>query len=193
MARKPRGISADDRDLWQRAMRGVDPLRDVPLLDPDLAATPAKPMPLPRSIGGPRIKPFAIGATARPEPAPQKPSDRFDPKMDKRQFDRFRKGKLAIDGRVDLHGMTADVAHRALIAFVQQSDAAGHRVLLVITGKGRTARETDGISPASGVLRRAVPMWLRQAPLSSVVLQVVSASRQHGGDGALYVYLRRRR
>jgi DNA-nicking Smr family endonuclease len=105
------------------------------------------------------------------------------PGLDKRTAERLRKGDLAIDGRLDLHGMTQDVAHAALRRFVAESAARGDRVLLVITGKGGTEGQ--------GVLRREVPRWLEQ--LRPAVLRAIPAQPRHGGAGALYLLLKRRR
>lgn len=106
--------------------------------------------------------------------------------IDRRTADRLRRGRLAIEARLDLHGRYQDDAHRALNEFVVASAGAGRRVLLVITGKGR-------VSEGGGVLRRNVPHWLRLAPCAPHVLAVVPAQPQHGGSGALYVMLRRKR
>ena len=91
---------------------------------------------------------------------------------------------MAIDGRIDLHGMTQDAAHAALTGFIAHSHEAGRRCVLVITGKGRAG---------GGVLRAQVPRWLNQGPLRERILGFSYARPQHGGDGALYVLIRRRR
>jgi DNA-nicking Smr family endonuclease len=113
--------------------------------------------------------------------------------MDRRRHEKLRRGRLEPETRLDLHGLTADRAHAALDRFVTGAHAAGRRLVLVITGKGRPG---DGhwSGPASGgVLRHNVPRWLALPPLSGLVLHVAPAHRRHGGEGALYVYLRRRR
>ena len=106
--------------------------------------------------------------------------------IDRRTADRFRRGELVIDGRIDLHGMTQAQAHGALGAFVHRAWAEGRRCVLVITGKGTY---TGG----HGVLRQAVPRWLADAPLRPMVLAVQSAQLRDGGEGALYVLIKRRR
>jgi len=103
------------------------------------------------------------------------------------------RGKLRPEGRLDLHGKTVPEAHPALVRFVQTAHAGGKRLVLVITGKGKD-RDTGGPVPVRrGVLRHQVPRWLRTPPLSPLVLESCAAHRRHGGDGAIYVYLRRRR
>lgn len=92
---------------------------------------------------------------------------------------------MAIEGSLDLHGLTQDAAHTALWRFITGSAEQGRRCVLVITGKGNR----DGI----GVLRLQVPRWLNESTLRPLVLAFVGARPQHGGDGALYVLLKRRR
>jgi len=109
------------------------------------------------------------------------------PGLDRKTKTRMRRGKLDVDRRIDLHGMTQHNAQRALIDFIESSYHADQKVLLVITGKGLTRQGEVG------VLRRAVPQWLNQSPISSWIRGFSYAARQHGGEGALYVLLRRRR
>jgi DNA-nicking Smr family endonuclease len=88
---------------------------------------------------------------------------------------------MAIQGRIDLHGLTRDAAHARLQEFLAASYARGHRCLLIITGKG------------AGVLRSEVRRILAEPPLSGIVLRFYPAQPRHGGDGAFYVLLRRAR
>jgi len=102
----------------------------------------------------------------------------------------LRRGRLAIDARIDLHGMVQAEAHAALTGFLLRARAAGHAYVLVVTGKGGS-----GYAEAfaeRGVLRRSVPHWLRGPDLRGIVLGFEEAARHHGGGGALYVRLRRR-
>jgi DNA-nicking Smr family endonuclease len=111
--------------------------------------------------------------------------------IDRRQADRFRQGKLVIDGKIDLHGRTQAEAHDALHDFIHRAHRAGKRCLLVITGKGGV--KTIGGERSSGILRQAVPRWLNEAGLRRYVLAFDHARPQHGGEGALYVLLKRER
>jgi DNA-nicking Smr family endonuclease len=107
-----------------------------------------------------------------------------NPGLDWRTEQRLRRGELPIDRRIDLHGLTQPQAHAALDRFVRAAAAAGCRLLLVITGKG---------SGGDSTLRRLVPRWLSHGEHAARVLRATPARPQHGGDGALYVLLRRRR
>jgi len=99
----------------------------------------------------------------------------------------MKRGKMDIGGRIDLHGHSQEQAHRALNAFIAGSFTAGRRCVLVITGKG--ARSDAG----SGVLRRAVPHWLNASPNREKVLAFSYAAPRDGGEGALYVLMKRQR
>jgi len=181
------GPDGDEGALFRRTVADAAPLkrrRPAPPLAATPPAAPAKPdkaaLRKPARITAPLVP--------RPAPAPQ-PVNNDDGKLagiDRRTADRLRRGKLAIEGRLDLHGSFQDDAHRMLNGFIVNSAAAGRRVVLVITGKGR-------ISEGGGVLRRNVPQWLRMSPCAPHVLAIVPAQPQHGGAGALYVMLRRKR
>jgi DNA-nicking Smr family endonuclease len=97
-----------------------------------------------------------------------------------------------VDGRIDLHGMRQDRAFSALLGFLRQSQARGFRTVLVITGKGKESLDFPA-GKGRGVLRQSVPAWLARPDLRDLVLGFEEAGRRHGGAGALYVRLRRRR
>ena len=113
--------------------------------------------------------------------------------MDKKAFAQMKRGKLRPEGKLDLHGMTLDRAHPALTRFILSAQAQGKRLVLIVTGKGKDRDEGGPIPVRLGVLRHQVPQWLSVPPLSSAVLQVSAAHNRHGGGGAYYVYLRKRR
>jgi DNA-nicking Smr family endonuclease len=185
-----RAVDQGERALWHEAMRGVTQYRSagkaakVPT-PPQKSGTPAAKAALP---GGNKPA-IAQGFDLSPNEDTREAAQNV-PGVDRRQARRLRRGQLAIEGRLDLHGMTQAEAHRALASFVAKGHAAGKRVLLVVTGKG-TRPGTDG-SP-SGVLRRIVPRWLAEPALRPLVLATAAALRRDGGDGALYLLLRRAR
>ena len=118
---------------------------------------------------------------------------KVSPNMDKRNFQRLLKGRIEIDETLDLHGMTAEQARAQLVLALQRAHGRGARLVLVITGKGKRTHIDEFNRPRSGVLRAALPDWLRAGALAGIVLQVTQAHPRHGGKGAFYVYLRRRR
>ena len=128
----------------------------------------------------------AARSTQAPRPvAPPQPS--LAP-LGRRERSRLSRGKQQIDARLDLHGMTLSHAHHALFAFLQRANGDGLAFVLVITGKGRAAGGESG----RGVLRRQVPLWLSMPEFRSLVLGFEEAHIGHGGEGALYVRVRRR-
>ena len=107
--------------------------------------------------------------------------------------DRLKRGTLEPDAKIDLHGMTEVVAHRALAAFLKGARQRGNRLILVVTGKGNPRKEESAswmMSP-HGVLKQMVPRWLNEPELAALIASVRTAHVRHGGDGALYVYLRK--
>jgi DNA-nicking Smr family endonuclease len=109
--------------------------------------------------------------------------------------ERLKKGLLEPQARIDLHGMTQEAAHRTLFAFLATAHARGHRLVLVVTGKGNPRKDESAswmMSP-HGVLKQMVPRWLNEAGLAALIASTKPAHVRHGGDGALYVYLRKNR
>lgn len=106
--------------------------------------------------------------------------------VDKRTVERLRRGQIAIEAGIDLHGHTQEEAHRALQAFISAQAGGGRRCVRVVTGKG-------AFREGGGVLKTAVPRWLNEPPLREMVLAFSHARRDDGGEGALYVLLRRKR
>jgi DNA-nicking Smr family endonuclease len=107
----------------------------------------------------------------------------------RRERSQLSRGRKDIDARIDLHGMTQTRAHRVLLRFLQNASSDGLTFVLVITGKGRAADPDSG----RGVLRRQVPQWLALPEFRSLVVGFDEAHVGHGGEGALYVRLRRAR
>jgi DNA-nicking Smr family endonuclease len=106
------------------------------------------------------------------------------------------RGAVAIDARIDLHGLTQAAAHRKLVRFLLDAQDSGARMVLVITGKGRAPKSQtadDFGTRETGVLRRVVPEWLSAADLRAVVVGFDEAAQSHGGSGALYVRIRKAR
>jgi len=172
---------ADDKTLWRRVAQSVKPLasrKPAPVFPPSAPVMPAKGAPAQRSYAP---VPRPVGPPAR-MPAKPPPELRHDaaPGLDRATNDRLRRGQMAIDGRLDLHGMDREQAHRALDRFLEVSAAQGRRCLLLVTGK-------------SGVLRAEAPRWLNQAPNRGRLIAFTPAQPRHGGTGALYLLLKRQR
>lgn len=186
--RRPRLLSAEERALWAQVARAVAPLKGralEPLAGPKAASpTPAEPgQPTKAGERGP-------APASRPNPPAVRPLPPLAP-FERKVTLALRRGTRSAEARIDLHGLRQDEAHRALLGFVRRSQVAGHRLVLVVTGKG--ADGAEGPFPERGVLRRVVPHWLRAPDLRPLVLGFEEAPIRLGGSGALFVRLRRSR
>lgn len=188
-----RRLSPEETELWRRVTQTAQALHP-PGSPPAPPPEPAPPLP---AVASPRLTLPPRRPTPEPSvrldlaPDPHAALSRATPHMDRRRFERLKRGRMEPEARLDLHGMTLERAHGALTGFILGAQASGLRLVLVITGKGR---EGDGLAPhRRGALRHAAPHWLAAPPLASRVLQVAPAHFRHGGGGAYYVYLRRTR
>lgn len=190
--RKP--LSESDRALWEQVARSVRALPGRCPPEPEEKA--ARP--------GPRKQALMPAAPAAAAPDPTVSAQRPRPGIDRRQRRDLARGRMRIDSRIDLHGMAQAAAHERLIAHLAAASARGERCVLVITGKGgRRYAQRGDVPPefrrrsdfdlGAGVLRRMAPLWLDSPPLSALVQAFAHADPCHGGEGALYVLLRRRR
>ena len=190
-----RGLSEEDIAIWQQITRRIE------RLNPDRGDTvikPAKTKP-PKKVDqkpNPSIAPFRIGESAKPvKQAPsivERPADR-SPNMDRKNFQRLLKGKFEIDATLDLHGLTSDQAKVQMIQFISNAHRNGFRLVLVITGKGKRTHTDTFNRERGGILRQSLPDWVQSSAITDKVLQVTQAQPKHGGSGAFYVYLRRKR
>ena len=215
--RRARALREEERRLWEQVAASVtpldrgrpepvapDPIAEPPLAPPAEAAPPratrAAPPPAPEAAPGPaptrralagwmrmaagrhRTDPEAVLTPRPPALAP----------LDDRTRRRLVRGALPIDERLDLHGLTQDAAHAALRRFLFGARERGARLVLVITGKGKPGGSAFA-QHERGVLRRSVPHWLGDPSLRDLVVGFEEAHLAHGGAGAIYVRLRRRR
>jgi DNA-nicking Smr family endonuclease len=172
-----RRLTEEDHALWRTVTRSITPLkrrRPEPhaALVPDRTSKAAPPLSLPTAP-----------ARARQQPKAQPP---LMP-IERRLKQRLARGTIEIDARLDLHGRTQSEAHAVLLRFLHRAQGDGARTVLVITGKG------GDLSEGRGVLKRQVPFWLALPEFRSYVLGIETAHLAHGGEGALYVRLRRTR
>jgi DNA-nicking Smr family endonuclease len=181
--RRKRALSEEEHALWESVAKQTKPLRKKPRhtkpsvasLDVEMPATAKPPAPT-------RPTPAAkISRVPKPEAPPLAP-------LGRRERSHLARGRKEIDARIDLHGMTQTRAHRALSGFLQRAHSEGLTFVLVITGKGRMGAESE-----RGVLRRQVPQWLSLPEFRSLVVGFEEAHVGHGGEGALYVRIRRSR
>jgi DNA-nicking Smr family endonuclease len=173
-----------DAELWARVMRSARPLKKG-------TAGPATPKPRAKPAVAevpPAAKP-AYKLLAKPAPAAR------GERLDRQTARRLERGHVAVEARLDLHGMRQREARAALRKFLKWAVAKDYRHVLVITGKGAPADDRRPFYEPDkrGVLRSAVPHWLSQSDLAHIVLSYAEAPRRLGGEGALYVRLRKPR
>lgn len=166
----PSSPHADQQDIRPKAPARTPVFLDETFQIGSLGPSSASPAPgMPNAKGKRQLPKLAHG---------------HSPGVDHRTAQRFKRGRMDIDGRIDLHGMGQEAAHIALIRFISGSASAGLRCVLVITGQGERGQ---------GVLKKMVPRWLNDETLRPMVLSFSQAQVEHGGYGALYVLLRRNR
>jgi DNA-nicking Smr family endonuclease len=183
MSRGKRQPTGEELQLWQKVTETVAPLakeKRAPKKKPTAAAQPKDKPPE-------KARPAALPKPPPRKVAPPRKPPALNP-FDRRTLGRIGRGTVAIDARIDLHGMTQEAAERRLLRFLADAQAGGAKLVLVITGKGKTAGSEGG---ERGVLRRVVPMWLASPRLRPIVVGFDEAGPTHGGGGALYVRLRR--
>lgn len=172
-----RSLTHEDKRLWQSVCKTTRALLPRRPADVEVnhrpparrAASPITPSPLSRS-----------------SPSLKAPRQRLHQgSFDRKTITKLGKGRLPLEARIDLHGLTQDKAYHVLLDFVQNSYKCNYRHILVITGKGASAGST-------GVLRQSVPRWLTLPPFRVFVRSFVNAALNHGGHGAFYIKLRGR-
>jgi len=182
--RRGRTLSEEEATLWEVVARGVKPLRKPrvktePKVKSAAAERPAGKMPV-------RIKADELFSGKGAVPALQKSKPALAP-LDRRTKQKLSRGREPIEARLDLHGMTQDQAHGALSRFLRNAQGQGIKFVIVVTGKG--LRGASGSE--RGVLKREVPRWLGMPEFRDLVVGFEVASIAHGGEGALYVRVRR--
>ena len=181
--------SAEERRLFEYAMRDASPMTERPG-----AETPSH-APAP---------PDAEDSTQPPPPRPAEPPPRppravaassMTAGLDKRTAQRLKRGKMPPEAKLDLHGHSAAEARRALDRFLNESAGRSFRCVLVVTGTAAGRARDEGVMPnrSAGILRASLPAWLDDHDNRARVIAHCPAQPRHGGAGARYVLLRRRR
>ncbi len=187
--KNPLDVSPEDLALWKKVTSNVDPMKKQSVR---LKITDRKgdmnqdPKPTTGKKTKPSTYPQARPLDLPPPPKPQAPelSHGKAPGLDKRTAQKLRRGKVPIEGRLDLHGMTQNEAHRALDRYLEGAVENGKRCVTVITGKGYMGE---------GVLRSQVPRWLNQSPNREKIISFSYGTPSQGGTGALIVMLKKKK
>lgn len=191
----------DDTGLWQRVIKSVRPFGVNPPIEVEIDHAETVSFadlldadPAPRSADNTVLIPLESSRAPSKKTMKKRISksvvkdirDMGD-EVDRRTFDRLKQGKLPISASLDLHGMTQDTAHVAVKGFIHRHYDLKHRLVLIVTGKGR-------LSPFGiGVLKKNLPNWLKDPDIKPMILKTVQARQKDGGGGAFYVYLRKNR
>jgi DNA-nicking Smr family endonuclease len=180
--RRKRSLSEEERALWESVAKQTKPLRKRPRAAKPETVEAAS---VPKAVTPP--KPPASAKILR-APKPEAPAAPPLAPLGRRERSQLSRGKKQIDARLDLHGLTQTRAHHALSGFLHRAHHDGLTFVLIITGKGKMGTESE-----RGVLRRQVPHWLSLPEFRSLVVGFEEAHIGHGGEGALYVRIRRTR
>ncbi|MCZ7593953.1 MAG: Smr/MutS family protein [Hyphomicrobium sp.] len=192
-------LSPEERELWEHTARSIEPIKGkkqrvhTALEDGEPAPRHAK-HEAAKAVALKKPTGTAPTPPAKAQPAPPAPSPIA---LERRKARKLSSGRIDIEARIDLHGMRQSEAHAALRRFLQRAYADGRRWVLVITGKGAPARSAydeklEHEGSERGILRRNVPRWLAEPGLAPIVIGFTTAAIRHGGEGALYVHLRKR-
>ncbi len=194
-------LSEEERFLWEQAANNLQPLKkkkarvqvrhedtsDKSPRQPEASQKPASKRTVERSAPGPSTR------QAHAKSAPPLSQ------LDRRKARKISSGRIEIEARIDLHGMRQREAHSALGRFLLSAHSKGQRWVLVITGKGTTPRASSEAYACAGlreeergVIKRNLPGWLAEPQLRAIVISFASATVRHGGEGALYIELRKR-
>ena len=181
--RRKRSLSEEERALWEDVAKQIKPLRKKSRGTKPQAISADTQMPAAAKPAAP-ARPLPPAKAARPAKPPTPP---LAP-LGRRERSQLSRGRKEIEARLDLHGMTQTRAHLALSGFLQRAHSNGLTFVLVITGKGKVGSESE-----RGVLRRQVPQWLNLPEFRNLVVGFEEAHIGHGGEGALYMRIRRAR
>jgi DNA-nicking Smr family endonuclease len=182
----------DDGGLWHRVAKEIAPLPERAKRKTGKIVRAPPEAPIPGKAAKPKPAKLPAPVPAKPAP-PRLPelSHGVAPGLDTASLERLRRGKMPVEAKLDLHGHTLEAAHKALTAFIAGAWERERRALLVITGKGGRPGE-DGNAPRA-TLRQSVPRWLNEPGLRVKILAFAQAQPKHGGAGALYVLLKKKR
>ena len=197
--RRARPLTEEENKLWRAVVKDAKPLPrrrrksavELPLAE---AAELAAIVPPPIRTAPAAPLPPKVAKTRAPEPP-------LLTGLDRRVSQRLARGQMEVEATLDLHGHSQHEAHEALLSFLSRARARGLRCVLVITGKGASPYARHTLHGASfyevperqGVLRSAVPRWLEEAAFRIHLSGFQPAHPKHGGGGAFYIWLRRKR
>jgi len=189
--RAPRGLSAEEQAAWARLAGTVTPLEPRRIVTPAFIAPELPKAVMPRPVKQApkgRIPAPLQPKKITPPPAPIDRAGGLDSSWERK----LKSARIDPDFTLDLHGHTLDAAHMRLDRGLAQAKAMGARLVLVVTGKSRPVDAADRATKR-GAIRAKILDWLAIGPHGSDIAAVRGAHRRHGGDGAIYIVLKRGR
>lgn len=182
-----RKLSSDERNLWNKVARTARPLPGKKIVAPQPVDESFPELMDDRASPGKKIaaKETSVSPLALPRKQTQNQDHQHHP-LEHPVKRKLSRGRLPIEARIDLHGLFQDEAHALLLAFLIRAHSRGLRHVLVITGKGSSLG-------SDGILKRSVPLWFSLPEFRYLISSYETAARHHGGEGALYVRLARRK
>jgi DNA-nicking Smr family endonuclease len=190
----------EDEQLWQVVTQDVKPLANKEMQEQSLREEPESASRATASKNKSQADMMAeqlsvkhehvIAHSHKPQP-PEKTDHNLHDKagVDRKAFEKFRKGQMPIEATLDLHGLFQQQAYEKVVQFIAQASARHMRCVMIITGKGQ--KKSDGLVREEGVLKKSLPDWLEHPSLKCKILKIQQAQRFHGGSGACYILLKR--
>jgi len=190
----------EDERLWQFVTQDVKPLANKEMQEQSLREEPEIGSRVTASEDESQADMVAeqlsvkhehvIAHSHKPQPAEKTDHNLHDKAgIDRKAFEKFRKGQMPIDATLDLHGLFQQQAYEKVVQFIAHASARHMRCVMIITGKGQ--KKSDGLVREEGVLKKSLPDWLEQPSLKCKILKIQQAQRFHGGSGACYILLKR--
>jgi DNA-nicking Smr family endonuclease len=183
MGDKSSSLSDEDKDLWESFTEDIKPIDKNSIGDEQKNSLPVRK----------KRQTYNKSTTVPSSQNNHELSHGNVDDIDRKNARRFKQGKMNIDARIDLHGMTQTQAHQALHDFILHNYHEQNRNLLIVTGKGNSNPRKHWNDPKSGILKEMVPKWLNESDIRPIILSFSYATQRDGGQGALYVLLKRKR
>lgn len=175
-------LNPEDRILWGKVARSTRPM---PGRMEELLSFEEQFQTAVEEKDVPALNRAALSTSSSVSETERKPAEHAHHPLEKPVKRKLSRGHLALEARIDLHGLIQSEAHGMLLDFLIRAHERGLRHVLVITGKGSSLG-------SEGALKRAVPLWFAMPEFRFLISSYEPAARHHGGDGALYVRLSRR-
>lgn len=193
MKKKSRVLSSEEGRLWENFVSSITPIEKKDNLE--LRKLEVNEGYRKQNIfsSNTKIKKDLLSKVIKHEKKPLKIHN-FS-QIDRKTLKKVKNGQINPEAFLDLHGMNVETAYQKVKEFLSECSERNKRLILIITGKGKRKEQEESfwMEYSIGVLKKTVPNWLREKDNNSLILGYTTAHKKHGGEGALYIYLRRNR